>query len=94
MTKPSNGRFTKSNMAPTRSTEAGDQRDASHARPPPTNGQDPPPRKDPRQTGSICSEYAGPKGPEDGGAHIKTAAMEKPAAEQPDTKIVTRPPPI
>jgi hypothetical protein len=44
----SNGRFTKSGVAPTRSTEAGDKRDASHAWPPPTNGQDPPPRKDPR----------------------------------------------
>jgi hypothetical protein len=34
--KPSNKRFIKSNVAPTRSTEAGDQRDASHAQPPPT----------------------------------------------------------
>jgi hypothetical protein len=39
----SNGRFTESGMALTRSTEVGDQRDASHARPPPTNGQEPPP---------------------------------------------------
>jgi hypothetical protein len=46
----SNERFAKSGVAPTRSTEAGDKRDASHARPPPTNGQDPPPRKDPRQS--------------------------------------------
>jgi hypothetical protein len=46
----SNGRFTKSSMALTRSTEAGDKRDASHAQPPPTNGQDPPPRKDLRQS--------------------------------------------
>jgi hypothetical protein len=46
----SNGSFTKNSVAPTRSTEAGDKRDASHARPPPTNGQDPPPRKDPRQS--------------------------------------------
>jgi hypothetical protein len=46
----SNGCFTKSGTAPTRSTKAGDKRDASHARPPPTNGQDPPPRKDPRQS--------------------------------------------
>jgi hypothetical protein len=46
----SNGRFTKSGVAPTRSTEAGDKRDASHAWPPQTNGQDPPPRKDPRQS--------------------------------------------
>jgi hypothetical protein len=44
----SNGSFAKSGVAPTRSTEAGDRRDAGHARPPPTNGQDPPPRKDPR----------------------------------------------
>jgi hypothetical protein len=46
----SNGCFTKSGTAPTRSTKVGDKRDASHARPPPTNGQDPPPRKDPRQS--------------------------------------------
>jgi hypothetical protein len=31
--KPSSGRFIKSSVAPTRSTEAGDQRDASHAQP-------------------------------------------------------------
>jgi hypothetical protein len=47
----SNSCFTKSGTALTRSTEAGDKRDASHARPPPTNGQEPPPRKDPRQNG-------------------------------------------
>jgi hypothetical protein len=47
---PSNGCFAKSSLAPTRSTEAGDKRDASHARPPPTNGQEPSPRKDQRQS--------------------------------------------
>jgi hypothetical protein len=46
----SNGCFTKSGTTPIRSTEAGDKRDASHARPPQTSGQDPPPRKDPRQS--------------------------------------------
>jgi hypothetical protein len=45
----SNGRFAKSGVALTRSTEAGDRHDASHARPPPSNGQDPPPRMDLRQ---------------------------------------------
>jgi hypothetical protein len=34
--KPSNRRFIKGSMDPTRSIEAGDQRDASHAQPPPT----------------------------------------------------------
>jgi hypothetical protein len=46
----SNGRFTNSGVALTRSTEVGDKREASHAWPPRTNGQDPPPRKDPRQS--------------------------------------------
>jgi hypothetical protein len=44
----SNGCFAKSSLAPTRSIEAGDKRDASHARPPPISGQEPSPRKDPR----------------------------------------------
>jgi hypothetical protein len=46
----SNRRFAKSGVTLTRSTEVGDKRDASHAWPPPTNGQDPPPRKDSRQS--------------------------------------------
>jgi hypothetical protein len=46
----SNGRLAKSGLAPTRSTDAGDKRDASYAQPPPISGQDPPPRKDPRQS--------------------------------------------
>jgi hypothetical protein len=47
---PPTAALPKAAQAPTRSTEAGDKHDASHARPPPTNGQDPPPRKDPRQS--------------------------------------------
>jgi hypothetical protein len=47
----SNGCFAKRILAPTRSTEAGDKRDASHAWSPPINGQEPSPRKDPRQNG-------------------------------------------
>jgi hypothetical protein len=47
----SNGRFAKSSMAPIRLTEAGDQHEASHARPPPTSRQASPPWKDPRQNG-------------------------------------------
>jgi hypothetical protein len=46
----SNGHFAKSGLAPTRSTHAGDKRDASHARPRPISEQDPPPRKDPRES--------------------------------------------
>jgi hypothetical protein len=40
---PPTAALPKAARAPTRSTEAGDKHDASHARPPPTNGQDPPP---------------------------------------------------
>jgi hypothetical protein len=58
----SNRCFTKSSVAPTRSTEAGDKRDASHARPPPTNGQDPPPRKDPRQSRGYMPQRCRSKG--------------------------------
>jgi hypothetical protein len=47
----SNGCFAESSLAPTRSTEARDRRDASHARSPPISGQEPSPRKDPRQKG-------------------------------------------
>jgi hypothetical protein len=77
----SNDCFTKSGTAPTRSTEAGDKRDASHARPPPISGQDPPPRKDPRQSRGDMPRRCRSKGkrhfiklpasdrePEDGGA--------------------------
>jgi hypothetical protein len=46
----SNGRVAKSVLAPTRSTDAGDKCDTSHARPPPISGQEPSPRKDPRQS--------------------------------------------
>jgi hypothetical protein len=48
---PSNGCFTKSGLAPTRSTEARDGHDASHVQTPPTSEQEPSPRKDPRQKG-------------------------------------------
>jgi hypothetical protein len=58
----SNGCFTKSGTTPTRSTEAGDKRDASHARPPPTNGQEPPPQKDPRQSGGHMPRRCRSKG--------------------------------
>jgi hypothetical protein len=58
----SNGCFTKSGTAPTRSIEAGDKRDASHARPQPTNGQEPPPRKDPRQSGGHMPRRCRSKG--------------------------------
>jgi hypothetical protein len=94
----SNGRFTKSSVAPTRSIEAGDKRDASHARPPPTNGQDPPPRKDPRQSWGHMPRRCRSKGKRHfiklpasrqrargWRAHVKTAAMEEPAAGQSDT---------
>jgi hypothetical protein len=47
---PSNGCLAKSSQAPTRSTGAGDRHDASHARSPSTNRQEPSPRKDPRQS--------------------------------------------
>jgi hypothetical protein len=46
----SNSHFAKSGLAPTRSTHTGDKRDASHAWPRPISEQDPPPRKDPRQS--------------------------------------------
>jgi hypothetical protein len=39
----SNGCFTESGLAPTRSTEVRDKCDASHARPPPISGQEPSP---------------------------------------------------
>jgi hypothetical protein len=77
----SNGRFAKIGLAPTRSTDAGDKRDASHARPPPISGRDPPPRKDPRQSRGDMPRRCWSKGkrhfikfpassrePEDGGA--------------------------
>jgi hypothetical protein len=89
----SNRCFTKSSVAPTRSTEAGDKRDASHARPPPTNGQDPPPRKDPRQSKGHMPRRCRSKGKRHfiklpasrqrargRRAHVKTAATEEPAA--------------
>jgi hypothetical protein len=47
----SNGRFAKSGLAPTRSTEAKDGHDASHVQTPPTSEQEPSPQKDPRQKG-------------------------------------------
>jgi hypothetical protein len=54
---PSNGCFAESSLAPTRSTEARDRRDTSHARSPPISGQKPSSRKDPRQKG----EYMPPR---------------------------------
>jgi hypothetical protein len=59
---PSNGCFTESSLAPTRSTEARDRRDASHARTPPTSGQEPSPRKDPRQKGGHMPPRCRSKG--------------------------------
>jgi hypothetical protein len=77
----SDGRFTKSGTSPTKSTEAGDKPDASHAWPPPISGQDPPPRKDPRQSRGDMPQRcrskwkrqfiklpASDREPEDGGA--------------------------
>jgi hypothetical protein len=58
----SNGRFTKRGTTPKRSTEAGDKRDASHAWSPPTNRQEPPPRKDPRQSGGHMPRRCRSKG--------------------------------
>jgi hypothetical protein len=58
----SNGCFPKSSLAPTRSTEARDRRDASHARSPPISGQDPFPRKDPRQNGGHMPRRCQSKG--------------------------------
>jgi hypothetical protein len=58
----SNGCFAKSGLAPTGSTDAGDKRDASHARLPPISGQDPPPRKDPRQSGGDMPQRCQSKG--------------------------------
>jgi hypothetical protein len=59
---PSNGCFAESSLASTRSTEARDRRDASHARSPPISGQEPSPRKDPRQKGEHMPRRCWPKG--------------------------------
>jgi hypothetical protein len=95
---PSNGCFTKSSLAPTRSTEAGDKHDTSHARPLPINGQEPSPRKDPRQSKGHMPRRCRSKGKRhfiklpssDKGvrglrAHAKTVATEESAAGQPGT---------
>jgi hypothetical protein len=52
---PANGCFDESSLAPTRSTGARNGRDASHARAQPISGQEPSPRKDPRQKGEHMS---------------------------------------
>jgi hypothetical protein len=102
----SNDCFAKRSLAPIRSTEVGDKGDASHARSPPINGQEPSPRKDQAERRAYASEM-----PVHGGkalykvvivrqgvrgrrVHVKTMATEEPTAGQPDTKPVTRPPPI
>jgi hypothetical protein len=59
---PSNGCFAESSLAPTRSTEARDRRDASHARSPPISGQEPSPWKDLRQKGEHMPRRCWPKG--------------------------------
>jgi hypothetical protein len=90
---PSNGCFAESSLAPTRSTDVRDRRDASHARSPPIGGQEPSPQKDPRQKGEHIPPRCRSKGkrhfiklpssdkesqrPAD---HAKTAAAEEPAA--------------
>jgi hypothetical protein len=58
----SNGCFAKRSLAPTISTEAGDKRDASHARSPPINEQEPSPQKDPRQNGEHMPQRCRSKG--------------------------------
>jgi hypothetical protein len=57
-----NGRFAKSGLAPTTSTEARDGHDASHVQTPPTSGQEPSPRKDPRQKGEHMPPRCRSKG--------------------------------
>jgi hypothetical protein len=58
----SNGCFVESGQGPTRSTEAKDGRDASHAWAQPTSGQEPSPRKDPRQKGEHMPSRCRSKG--------------------------------
>jgi hypothetical protein len=58
----SNGCFAESSLDPTRSTEARDGRDASHARAQPISGQEPSPRKDPRQKGGHMPPRCRSKG--------------------------------
>jgi hypothetical protein len=71
---PSNGCFAKSSLAPTRSTEVRDGRDASHTRVQPISGQDPSPRKDPRQKGENMPSRCWSKGK---GHFIKVPSSEK-----------------
>jgi hypothetical protein len=59
---PSNGCFIENSLAPTRSAGARDRRDASHARSPPPSGQEPSPRKDPRQKGKHMPPRCQSKG--------------------------------
>jgi hypothetical protein len=58
----SNGCFAESSLAPTRSTGARDRRDASHTRSPPISGQEPSPRKDPREKGEHMPPRCQSKG--------------------------------
>jgi hypothetical protein len=70
----SNGRFAKSGLAPTRSTEARDRHDASHIQTPPTSEQEPSPRKDLRQKGEHMPPRCRSKG---GKALYKVATVRR-----------------